>query len=83
MEINTLLFFGVPMIALIIGLVQVIKTTFKSIKPRFMPLMSVSLGLVMGIILTCFSKNPGDIVMGVACGLSSCGLFDVGKKLKE
>lgn len=61
----------------LIALVGVIRSTFK-VADRYVPLLSVVLGIGAGLLLVEFNILGG--VVGVIIGLSASGLYDVGKK---
>lgn len=66
----------VAQVALIIALAEVAKRL--GLKKRFIPLLDLGLGIVSGIVV--FSIDSGlslieGIILGIACGLSACGLF--------
>ena len=63
-------------VALIIGLAELIKRI--GLPSKWIPLVDLGLGLVSGILLYGLFLGygiPNGIVIGVAIGLSSCGLF--------
>lgn len=71
-------------IALIIALAEVAKKL--GLKTKFIPLLDLGLGILSGIVI--FSIDSGlsiieGIVVGIACGLSACGLFSGIKNLTE
>lgn len=66
----------VAQVALIIALAEVAKRL--GLKKRFIPLLDLGLGIISGIVV--FSIDSGlslieGIILGIACGLSACGLF--------
>jgi hypothetical protein len=65
----------VPIIA---GLVQVIKSAVPAIDGRFTPLLSVVVGLGLGISVVGLTVTGGFV--GVVFGLTASGLYDLGKK---
>lgn len=70
-------------IALIIALAEVVKTL--GCPTKFIPLVDLVLGLISGIGVYTFIEgmNIGyGIVLGIALGLSACGLFSGIKNLK-
>jgi hypothetical protein len=62
----------------ILGIVQVIKLSLPKLDERYMPVVSVITGIVMGMITIGFSILGGFV--GLLLGLSAAGLWDVGKK---
>ena len=74
----------VAQVALIIALAEVAKQL--GLKNKFIPLLDLGLGIISGIIV--FSIDSGlslieGIIVGIACGLSACGLFSGIKNLIE
>ena len=66
----------VVQVALIIGLVELIKEL--GIEKRWIPLVDLGLGLASGIFVYGIAQGQGllnGIVLGIALGLSACGLF--------
>jgi uncharacterized membrane protein HdeD (DUF308 family) len=74
----------VGQVALIIGLAQLVKNL--GLKSKYIPLFDVLCGLVGGI-LVYFIEFKYDIIqsimIGLAIGLSACGLFSGIKNLAE
>ena len=63
-------------IALIIALAELVKRT--GLETRWIPLFDLGLGLVSGICIYGFAMGYGilnGIILGIALGLSACGLF--------
>lgn len=74
----------VAQVALIIALAEVAKRL--GLKKRFIPLLDLGLGIISGIVV--FSIDSGlslieGIILGIACGLSACGLFSGIKNTME
>ena len=66
----------VAQVALIIGLAELIKDL--GIEKRWIPLVDLGLGLASGIFVYGIAQGQGllnGIVLGIALGLSACGLF--------
>lgn len=60
-------------IALVTGLVEVIKRAF-NLKTRYAPLVSVLFGLLVSFLFV--QANISDtIIAGIVIGLSACGLY--------
>jgi hypothetical protein len=74
---------GIPASLLLIGLVQLAK---KYILDRWIPLVSVILGLIIGVLAALLNLTGGwyqileYAIKGIVLGLASCGLWDVSKK---
>lgn len=66
----------VVQIALIVGLAEIVKGF--GIEKRWIPVVDVCFGLLSGIFVYHFIFENGiiqSIVLGIALGLSACGLF--------
>lgn len=75
-DLITYLFTPVAQVALIIGLAELFKGL--GVPKRWIPLIDLGLGLLSGIAVYGIFMNygiPTGIVLGVALGLSACGLF--------
>lgn len=75
-ELITYLLAPVGQVALIIGIAQLAKNL--GLKAKFIPLLDVILGLMSGILVYGIEANYGmtkGIMLGLAIGLSACGLF--------
>ena len=83
-ELITYLLTPAVQIALIIGLAEVIKRIGFNVK--YIPLIDLGLGLVSGICVFGLMLGYGwetGAVIGIALGLSACGLFSGIKNVKE
>lgn len=74
----------VAQVALIIALAEVAKRL--GLKKKIIPLLDLGLGIISGIVV--FSIDSGlslieGIILGIACGLSACGLFSGIKNTME
>ena len=67
-------------VAVIIGVGQVIK---EYVPNKFMPLVSLGLGLVAGFLFVDVGTIQERIFVGLAMGLSASGLFDIAKIKKK
>lgn len=66
----------VAQVGLIIGLAEIVKGF--GLETRWIPLVDLALGLISGIFVYHFAFDYGLIqsaVIGIALGLSACGLF--------
>lgn len=75
-DLITYLFTPVAQVGLIIGLAEVAKKV--GFPTRYIPLFDVGLGLLSGIGVYGFAMDQGitaGIMVGLAIGLSACGLF--------
>lgn len=85
MDINdlvTYLLTPIAQVALIMALAEVVKRI--GLKSKWIPLVDLGLGIVAG--LAVYTAHLGytpieGIVVGIACGLSACGLFSGVKNL--
>ena len=87
MDINdlvTYLLTPVAQVALIMALAEVAKRI--GLKTKWIPLLDLALGIVAGLTIYTahlgYSPVEGGVV-GIACGLSACGLFSGVKNLIE
>ncbi len=91
MDINELLTYlltPVAQVALIMALAELVKRI--GLDARWIPLVDLALGIVSGIVIYTIYTGMHPIeglVIGVALGLSACGLFsgvkNVSEKIKE
>lgn len=75
-ELITYLLTPASQVALIIGLAEIIKRA--GCPTKYIPAVDLILGLISGICIYGLSLNYGiinGIVVGIALGLSACGLF--------
>ena len=87
-EIIAYLFTPAAQIALIMALAELIKRL--GLDSRYIPLVDLGLGILSGVVIyTIYAgHHPIEgVVMGIAMGLSACGLFsgvkNVSEKIKE
>lgn len=79
MDINdlvTYLLTPIAQVALIMALAEVIKRA--GLKSKWIPLVDIGLGIVAGLAIYTAHLNytiVEGLVIGIACGLSACGLF--------
>lgn len=80
MDVSQYLIYGIPAVALVIGLVKVFREI--GLPSKFAPIASVSIGIVIGLSIASETGQPysAGAAIGIAIGLSSCGMYDVGKK---
>lgn len=74
----------VAQVALIIGIAEIIKRL--GLPTRYIPLVDLALGLISGICVYVLSKGydwVSGVMIGIAIGLSACGLFSGIKNLTE
>lgn len=87
MEINDLITYlltPIAQIALIMAIAEVVKKL--GLKSKYIPLVDLALGLIAGLII--YTAHLGyapveGIVVGIALGLSACGLFSGIKNLTQ
>lgn len=88
MELNDLITYllsPVAQVALIIGLAEVIKR-MNWFDKEYIPIVDVVLGLISGILVYGQMMDMGigkGIILGIAEGLSACGLFSGIKNISE
>lgn len=69
---------AVVLVPLVTGVVEVIKRT-SPVTSRFLPLISVAVGLVLGLLV--FGLSVFGAVAGVTIGLAATGLWEFGNKV--
>lgn len=81
-ELTTYLFTPIAQVAIIMAIAEVVKQL--GLNNKYIPLVDLGLGLIAGLVVYTahmgFSPIEG-IVVGVALGLSACGLFSGVKNL--
>lgn len=83
-EMITYLLTPVAQVALIMGLAELLKRV--GTPTRYIPLLDLALGLVSGIFIYGMALEYGivdGVLVGIALGLSACGLFSGIKNLSE
>lgn len=83
-DLVTYLLTPVAQVALIMALAEVAKRI--GLKTKWIPLLDLGLGIVAGLMV--YTAHLGyspveGVVVGIACGLSACGLFSGVKNLIE
>ena len=76
MDILTELLTPAAQIGLIIGCAEVIKRM--GVKSKYIPLIDIALGIISGVCVFGIEMDYGigkGVIIGVALGLSACGLF--------
>lgn len=75
-ELNAYLLTPVAQVAIIIGIAEIIKRTWG--ESRYIPLVDLFLGIVSGVLVHGLMLGYGilnGVMVGLALGLSACGLF--------
>lgn len=83
-ELINYLLAPVGQVALIIGLAELAKNL--GLPKRFIPLFDVVLGIISGLVVYGYEYHLGLIrgfMLGLAIGLSACGLFSGVKNIVE
>lgn len=83
-ELIAYLLTPIGQIALIIGIAEMLKKI--GFPAKYIPLLDVVIGLIGGVVVYGISYNYGilkGIMLGLAIGLSACGLFSGVKNLIE
>lgn len=73
--------YDVVLIPLIIGLIELFKV-FKLPK-KLLPLVSIALGIIVGIVYVYPHDVKGGVLVGIMMGLSASGMYSGGKTLVE
>ena len=68
-------------IALTIGLVEVVKRT-KKIESRYLPLIAIFIAIVLSFIASLNGYYSQTILTGIMCGLVSIGLYSTQKNIR-
>jgi len=74
-------FYNIAWIPLILGIVEVFKTV--GLPRRFLPLLSLSLGILAGIFYVYPEDVRSGIIVGIVYGLSASGLYSGTKNSLE
>lgn len=64
--------YGVALLPVIIGLLEIIKA-FK-VPTKYIPLISLAIGILMGIFFIAPGEYPKAILLGIQLGLAAVGL---------
>lgn len=83
-ELITYLLTPMAQVALIIGLAEIAKKL--GVETRWIPIVDLCLGLISGICVYGLALDYGivdGIILGIALGLSACGLFSGVKNTLE
>jgi len=80
MDLSIYLIYGVPALTLVIGLVKLFRET--GLPSKYAPLVSLGIGILAGIAVALTNGQTilYGIVLGIIFGLSSSGVYDIGKK---
>lgn len=84
MEMIEYLLSPISQIGLIIGIAEVIKRL--GVESKWIPLIDVGLGVAFGVLINFLALGNGiaqSIILGLAMGLSACGLFSGVKNVTE
>lgn len=68
------------MVPIIVALGQAAKNFIPN---KFMPIFSIVIGLVAGILVLPYETIQEGLMNGIVLGLSSMGLFDISKVVKK
>lgn len=66
-------------VAIIMGIAQVAKGL--SLNSKFIPILDIALGIILGIVFFAGQGIQYGIVIGIILGLEACGLFSGGKNV--
>lgn len=83
-ELTTYLFTPIAQVAIIMAIAEVVKQL--GLNTKYIPLVDIGLGLIAGLLV--YTAHLGfapieGIVVGIALGLSACGLFSGVKNFIE
>jgi hypothetical protein len=80
MDLSIYLIYGVPALALVIGLVKLFREV--GLPSKFAPLVSLGIGVLTGIAVAVTSGQTilYGVILGICFGLSASGIYDIGKK---
>ena len=80
MDLSIYLIYGIPAIALVIGLVKLVREA--GLPSKFAPLVSLIVGILggIGVAVTSGQTILYGVVLGIVFGLSASGIYDIGKK---
>jgi len=67
------LIYGVPVVAIIIGLTEVIKRI--GLPKRLIPLVSVIIGVIIALLTSWVKIDFSAIIGGIVAGLTACGIW--------
>lgn len=84
MELIENLLSPISQIGLIIGIAEVLKRL--GVGAKWIPLVDLGLGIAFGVLINWLALGYGiaqSILMGIAMGLSACGLFSGVKNVTE
>ena len=76
-----MIFGGIPIIALLMGLLEVVKKI--GVNPKYIPVISVVLGVTSGIVLFGQGDIKVGVIQGMYIGLSAVGLYSGAKNTME
>lgn len=76
-----LTYVGIPIVALLIGILEVLKKT--GLNPKYIPITSLVLGIIGGIVLFGDGDMTGGVVTGLFMGLSAIGVYSGTKNTLE
>lgn len=79
MDLTTFVLTQTIAVAIIMGLAQIIKQL--GLKAKFIPLVDIGLGIILGIVFFAGQGIQYGIVIGIILGLEACGLFSGGKNV--
>lgn len=80
-ELITYLVTPVAQVALIMGLAELIKRL--GLDKRWIPLIDLALGILSGVVVYGQYGLVNGVIIGIALGLSACGLFSGIKNVME
>lgn len=81
MDVGSIVVYGLPAVAIVIGLVQVAKAV--GFPARYSGLLAIALGIGLMMLYTYYMETPWAqaIVFGIAIGLASAGVWSTTKNV--
>ena len=84
-ELSNVYLLSAIMVVFVLAFVEVFKATFPGVNNKYLPLISLVLGLIVAVILYPFSQYSfyTTLISGLVSGLVASGTFDLTKVLKK
>ncbi|HWP96426.1 MAG TPA: hypothetical protein VN426_06215 [Syntrophomonadaceae bacterium] len=80
MDVSSYLVYGIPALAVVIGVVKIAQES--GLPSKYAPAASLVSGIGTGVVMAQQNGDPiaGGIVAGIVIGCTACGVYDLGKK---
>ncbi|MDD1501615.1 holin [Lysinibacillus sp. CNPSo 3705] len=84
MDLTNIFIVAMAIAAIVLAVSEVLKKTF-NIKARYMPITSLVIGILIGLVFTPLSEYNAYVmaVAGAISGLTASGTFDLAKSLTK